>query len=85
MTWIRYCTDSEQLASYYRAADLFVHPGVQETFGLVAWKVRLVEPRWWESAAAIWTGSFFTEQEMWATENTAEALAKAIEKLSGEN
>ena len=25
-----------ELARYYRAADLFVHPGVEETFGLVA-------------------------------------------------
>ena len=36
VTWMRYCTDSFDLARYYRAADLFVHPGTQETFGLVA-------------------------------------------------
>ena len=30
-----YCGDPRRLAQYYRAADLFVHPGVQETFGLV--------------------------------------------------
>jgi alpha-1,6-mannosyltransferase len=36
VTWMRYCTDSADLARYYRAADLFVHPGTQETFGLVA-------------------------------------------------
>src|SRR5207237_1576881 len=35
VSWIRYCTDSADLARYYRAADLFVHPGMQETFGLV--------------------------------------------------
>ncbi|NJK92919.1 MAG: glycosyltransferase [Blastochloris sp.] len=34
--WIPYCSDPVQLADYYRAADLFVHPGVCETFGLVA-------------------------------------------------
>ena len=34
--WMQYCTDSSELARFYRAADLFVHPGVQETFGLVA-------------------------------------------------
>ena len=36
VSWIQYCTDSAELARYYRAADLFVHPGVQETFGFVA-------------------------------------------------
>src|SRR5207302_560032 len=36
LTWLPYCGDSVRLAQLYRAADLFVHPGVQETFGLVA-------------------------------------------------
>src|SRR4029453_1169473 len=34
ISWIQYCTDSADLARYYRAADLFFHPGVQEMFGL---------------------------------------------------
>src|ERR1700726_1127272 len=36
VSWISYCADPQKLAEYYRAADLFVHPGIQETFGLVA-------------------------------------------------
>jgi len=36
VTHIPYCAEPERLAQLYRAADLFVHPGVQETFGLVA-------------------------------------------------
>src|SRR5205807_4853251 len=36
VSWVRYCADPLDLALYYRVADLFVHPGVQETFGLVA-------------------------------------------------
>src|SRR5207244_4469411 len=36
VSWIQYCTESADLARYYRAADLFVHHGVQRTFGLVA-------------------------------------------------
>ena len=35
VTHLPYCADAAQLAAHYRAADLFVHPGVQETFGLV--------------------------------------------------
>ena len=36
VSWIKYCAEPRELARYYRAADLFVHSGVQETFGLVA-------------------------------------------------
>ncbi len=36
VSWQRYCSDNCSLAKIYRTADLFVHPGVQETFGLVA-------------------------------------------------
>jgi alpha-1,6-mannosyltransferase len=36
ITWIRYVTGSADLARFYRTSDLFVHPGVHETFGLVA-------------------------------------------------
>ncbi len=35
ITWRSYCEDAKELADIYRAADLFIHPGVQETFGLV--------------------------------------------------
>ena len=36
VTWQQYCADAAELARLYRAADLLVHPGVQETFGLTA-------------------------------------------------
>jgi len=36
VTWLPYCADPAELARLYRAADLFVHPSIQETFGLVA-------------------------------------------------
>ncbi|HZR78307.1 MAG TPA: glycosyltransferase, partial [Chthoniobacterales bacterium] len=36
VSWIKYAAEPRELARHYRAADLFVHPGVQETFGLVA-------------------------------------------------
>jgi len=35
ITWHSYCQDASALADIYRAADIFIHPGVQETFGLV--------------------------------------------------
>jgi alpha-1,6-mannosyltransferase len=83
--WIQYCTDSAELARFYRAADLFVHPGVQETFGLVALESQAcgtpvvgIRGSWMDRI-------IFHDQESWAGENTAEALADAMEKFSGKD
>jgi alpha-1,6-mannosyltransferase len=82
VSWIRYCTDSADLARYYRAADLFVHPGVQETFGLVA-----LESQACGTPVVGIRGSYMDQiichdQESWARANSAEALADAIEGAS---
>jgi alpha-1,6-mannosyltransferase len=82
ISWISYCTDSADLARYYRAADLFVHPGVQETFGLVA-----LESQACGTPVVGIRGSYMDriichDQESWARENTPEALAGAIEGSS---
>jgi len=34
VTWYRYCADPKRLAEFYSAADLFVHAGKVETYGL---------------------------------------------------
>lgn len=36
LTWVSYITDAGELAGYYAAADLLVHPGNSETFCLAA-------------------------------------------------
>lgn len=36
LTWLPYCESPQKLSELYSAADLFVHPGRYETFGLVA-------------------------------------------------
>src|SRR6266536_3945058 len=79
VSWISYCADSVDLARYYRAADLFVHPGVQETFGLVA-----LESQACGTPVVGIRGSYMDQiichgQESWARANSAEALADAIE------
>jgi alpha-1,6-mannosyltransferase len=78
VTWIPYCACPADLARYYRAADLFVHPGVQETFGLVA-----LESQACGTPVVGIRGSYMDKiichnQESWARENSAEALADAI-------
>jgi len=83
VSWIRYCTDSADLARYYRAADLFVHPGVQETFGLVALESQACGTPVVGIHGSYMDRIIFHDQENWARENTPEALADAIEELSG--
>ncbi len=82
VTWIRYCADSQELARYYRAADVFVHPGVEETFGLVA-----LESQACGTPVVGIHGSYMDEvilhdQSAWAAANTPESLAQAIEKIT---
>jgi alpha-1,6-mannosyltransferase len=82
ISWVRYCAEPRELARYYRAADFFVHPGMQETFGLVA-----VESQACATPVVGIRGSsledvVFHDCSGWARENTPESLAEAIEAFS---
>lgn len=81
-SWIQYCTDSDDLARYYRAADLFVHPGVQETFGLVALESQACGTPVMGIRGSYMDRIICHDQESWARENSAEALADAIERAN---
>ncbi len=81
VTWTPYCSDPRELAAIYRAADLFVHPGVQETFGLVA-----LESQASGTCVVGIRGSYmdriiFNDQQHWALENSPGALADAITSI----
>jgi alpha-1,6-mannosyltransferase len=82
VTWFSYCVDMEQLARYYRAADLFVHPGVQETFGLVALESQACGTPVVGIAGSYMDRIIFNSQQDWARENSASALAQAIREAS---
>jgi alpha-1,6-mannosyltransferase len=82
ISWIQYCTDSTDLARYYCAADLFVHPGVQETFGLVTLESQACGTPVVGIRGSSMDRLIFHEQEAWARENSPEALAAAIEESS---
>jgi alpha-1,6-mannosyltransferase len=78
VAWVRYCSDPQQLAQYYCAADLFVHPGTEETFGLVA-----LESQACGTPVVGIRGSYMDDvihhdQSAWADSNNAEALTDAI-------
>ncbi|MDQ6765086.1 MAG: glycosyltransferase [Verrucomicrobiota bacterium] len=80
VTWIPYCADAEELARYYWAADLFVHPGVQETFGLVALESQACGTPVVGIRGTNLDDVILHSQSTWATENTPAALAGAIER-----
>jgi alpha-1,6-mannosyltransferase len=79
---IRYCTDPLELARYYRAADLFVHPGMQETFGLVALESQACGTPVVGIRGSRLDGIILHDQESWAGGVTPESLAEAIENFS---
>jgi alpha-1,6-mannosyltransferase len=82
VSWIRYCAEPRELACYYRAADLFVHPGVQETFGLVALESQACGTPVVGIRGSAMDDLIFHEERDWAGENRAESLADAVERIN---
>jgi alpha-1,6-mannosyltransferase len=66
------------LARLYRAADLLVHPGVQETFGLTSLESQACGTPVVGIRGSYMDRIIFGSQDYWATENSALALATAI-------
>ena len=82
VTWREYCAEPAALARLYRAADIFTHPGVRETFGLAA-----LESQACGTPVAGIRGTrldriIFSGLDLWAHGNTPPALAGAVEKMS---
>ena len=85
VTWLDYCAEAPRLAGFYRAADLFVHPGVQETFGLVTLEAQACGTPVIGIHGSYMDRIIHSDQTLWARENSASALATAIEEMSHEN
>ena len=82
VTWLQYCSDQIQLAKIYRAADLFVHPSVQETFGLVALESQACGTPVVGIRGSYMDRIIFADQSHWAKNNSPESLATAIRAMS---
>jgi len=82
VSWTPYCGDSRDLARIYRAADLFVHPGVLETFGLVTLEAQACGTPVVGIQGSYMDRIIFSNQVHWAHENTPQALAAAIRAVS---
>lgn len=81
LQWIPHIGNSADLARLYRTADLAVHPGVHETFGLVP-----LEAQGCGLPVCGIRGSCMDENVMagldyWAPRNTSVDLAAAIERM----
>ncbi len=85
VSWIPYCAEPRELARYYRAADLFVHPGVQETFGLVALESQACGTPVVGIRGSAMDDLILHDQSGWAVENSAESLTDAILAFAGKD
>ena len=85
ITHLSYCAEAPRLAVLYRAADLFVHPGVQETFGLVTLESQACGTPVIGIRGSYMDRIIHSDQALWAPENSPEALAAAIEEASRED
>jgi alpha-1,6-mannosyltransferase len=82
VSWIRYSNNAGELADIYRAADLFVHPGVKETFGLVT-----LESQACGTPVVGIRGSYmdainFSGLHNWSANNDSQTLAEAIRSVA---
>lgn len=80
--WLPYQGDGRQLARLYRTADLFVHPGVQETFGLVSLESQACGTPVVGIRGSYMDRIIFNDQLYWADDNSAGSLAAAIRAMS---
>ncbi|MCX7712910.1 MAG: glycosyltransferase [Chthoniobacterales bacterium] len=78
VSWKSYCSDAHELAEIYRAADLFVHPSINETFGLVALESQACGTPVVGIKGSYMDRIIFSGQKGWAEENSPDALARAI-------
>jgi alpha-1,6-mannosyltransferase len=85
VTWLQYCKEPAELASVYRTSDLFVHPGIQETFGLVTLESQACGTPVVGIRGSYMDRIIFSNQRHWAAENTPYSLADAIEAKFSED
>lgn len=80
LTWLPYCESADRLADLYSAADLFVHAGRWETFGIVSLEAQACGTPVLAVRGGGLEESLSTEPApLLAAAGTPEALAAAIE------
>ena len=85
VSWMPYCNGSEELADIYRAADLFVHPGVKETFGLVTLESQACGTPVVGIRGSYMDNIIFSGLRNWSAGDDSVSLAAAITTACGED
>lgn len=85
VSWIPYCASPEGLADIYRAADLFVHPGVKETFGLVTLESQACGTPVVGIRGSYMDAIIFSGLHNWSADDNVPALAEAIRTVASGN
>lgn len=85
VSWMSYCAEARRLAALYRAADLFVHPSVNETFGLVTLESQACATPVIGIRGSYMDRIIFSDMKHWAPENTPEALSHAIRAMAAQD
>jgi alpha-1,6-mannosyltransferase len=83
LSWRSYVQKNSDLARYYHAADLFIHPGVCETFGLVVLEAQACGLPCVGISGSFMDANIMTGLDQWATQNRPAELADAIERFDG--
>lgn len=82
ITWIPYCESAETLAALYSAADLLVHPGTCETFGLVSLEAQACGTRVLAVRGGGLDASLAKEEHpVMAADARPESLAEAVRQV----
>lgn len=84
VTWLP-ALPAEKLPEIYRGTDLFVHPGVLETFGLVTLEAQACGTPVCGIAGTRMDRLCFAGRGSWARENTGPALADAIQSFAAQD
>jgi len=81
LTHLPYISDKSKLATLYASVDLFVHPGVLETFGLAALEAQSCGTPVCGIKGSRLDRIIFTGLKFWASMNSPENLANAIQQM----
>ncbi len=85
LTWRAHVQDSAKLADYYHAADLFIHPGVCETFGLVVLEAQACGLPCVGVSGSFMDANIMVGLDLWATKNDPHDIADAIERYDDQD
>ena len=82
ISWLHFCESSDRLADFYSAADLFVHAGDCETFGLVSLEAQACGTRVLAvRGGGLDEGLQYEEPLIMAKDTSGKALAEAVDAI----